>query len=87
MILPGGGRAKFLTFGYNRFKQLPLVIGCPGGRIIISREPPATVRVDFQADGATMADHLGTIKAGSSAQTHGGRYYTVRLVHEEVKGA
>ena len=74
---------RYLTFGYNHWKQLPIRIGTPGGEIRLIREKAGTVRIEIDPDGASMMDHRGEVETPA-----GGRQDTVfvlRLVREEVK--
>lgn len=74
---------RYLAFGYNRFKQKGLRIGCPGGQVCLTREKGGTVRVDLIPDGETMEDHIGEVET-----EHGGRVrgrVIVRLTNDEVK--
>lgn len=42
-----------IVFGENR-RQKPLELRCPGGKIVISRAPHGTVRVELQAEAGAI---------------------------------
>ena len=79
--MPDYVRAKYVSFGYNKWKQKPLRIGTPAGLIEISRSDGHSVRVDISCDGEKMADHVGRLVIVPPSKDRLG--ITLFLKHEE----
>lgn len=60
-------------FGFNR-RQKPVELRCPGGRLVVSREPHGTVLVRFIGDGGRIEVEPG----GREWQAQ------VRIKHEDA---
>lgn len=60
-----------LMHGFNR-RQKPLELICPGGRIVISRQPHGTILVEIKADaGTVVVDPKSQEWAAALRLTHG----------------
>ena len=68
--LAAAGAPRVLTFGFNRWKQKPLHITCPGGIIELVREKGGTVRVTLRAEAGEVVHDINHPSV-------------VRLTHEE----